>query len=91
MEILNKQLIEIDIDIERTENNIRVANLKLTDLKQSKVDIEKAVDILDKSTSVSTAIDETLGILEKSKELDTKIKVLVEVDKAEDVLKNVKE
>lgn len=51
IEFLNSKLKDVDKEIERLENNIRVANLKLTSLLNVKKEIENAISFIEQKVS----------------------------------------
>lgn len=51
IEFLNSKLKDVDKEIERLENNIRVANLKLTSLLNVKKEIESAISFIEQKVS----------------------------------------
>lgn len=54
---LNEELLRVNEDIKRAENNIRVANSKLDDLLKHKQKIESAINLYENSNSIISILD----------------------------------
>ncbi len=90
MEVLNEKLEAIDGEIVRAENNLRIANNKLTELKAQREKIVSAINTAEKLSLTQNNISKAVDVLTASTSLKDITQIKAEIAKAKDIL-NTKE
>jgi len=90
MEVLNEKLEAIDGEIVRAENNLRIANNKLTELKAQREKIVSAINTAEKLSLTQNNISKAVDVLTASTKLKDITQIKAEITKAQDIL-NTKE
>ena len=90
MEVLNEKLEAIDGEIVRAENNLRIANNKLAELKAQREKIVSAINTAEKLSLTQNNISKAVDVLSASTKLKDITQIKAEIAKAKDIL-NTKE
>jgi len=90
MEVLNEKLEAIDGEIVRAENNLRIANNKLAELKAQREKIVSAINTAEKLSLTQNNISKAVDVLSASTKLKDITQIKAEITKAQEIL-NTKE